>query len=109
MQERQTRQPTPQNRGENVPVAFQAWAEHNGFSESVALSVQRDRFGQDKYGQPLMTEDGRVTMADATDEMGDLLHYVFKARMNGESVEEVKQHIPALITLLLECEHGSLH
>lgn len=95
-----TPQPAPRNNGENVPEAFREWAAQHNFPHAVALSEERDAFGRAKYGQPLMTDDGRVTMVDAVQEMGDLLHYVFKARMNREPLDEVAKYLPTLFVLL---------
>lgn len=74
-------QPAPINEGENVPKAFQAWAWKHGKEHAVQLSKERDAFGQEKYGQPLMTGDGRDTIKDITDELGDGNHYLYKAIM----------------------------
>lgn len=92
-------QPNPVNKGENVPSEFRNWAQHNGFDDASQLSKIRDLFGQTKYGQPLMSEDGRDTIKDAVEEIGDLLHYLYKARMNNLDVDSIKKYLPVLIAL----------
>ena len=96
-------QPAPVAIGDNVPEAFQRWANEHGFDGAVRLSEARDAFGRAKYGQPLMTGDGRRTDIDALDELGDLLHYLFKAKMNGDAVGRVLRLLPALEALASEC------
>ena len=81
-------QPSPKREGEEVPSAYRAWAKRYSVDKAVILSEERDRFGQEKYGQPLMTGDGRDTFQDSREEMGDLLHYLFKAKMQGGMTSE---------------------
>lgn len=47
-----------------------------------------------------MSKDGRNSVEDARQEMGDLLQYAFKVRMNGESLEEIKNLAQVLFVLL---------
>lgn len=49
----------------------------------VSLIHQRDNFGRAKYGQPLMSEDGRNGVEDAKQELGDLLQYLMKCQLAG--------------------------
>lgn len=44
----------------------------------LTLVLERDAFGRKKYGQPLMSEDGRDGFEDARQELGDLLQYTYK-------------------------------
>lgn len=81
-------QPDPVNEGQNVPQAFQAWAFKHNKTHALQLSKDRDAFGQEKYGQPLMTGDGRDTVKDITDELGDANHYLFKAILMGLEVSD---------------------
>jgi hypothetical protein len=48
----------------------------------VSLIHQRDNFGRTKYGQPLMSEDGRNGVEDAKQELGDLLQYLMKCQLS---------------------------
>ncbi len=93
-------QPPPVPRGEVVPPVFQEWARASGFPEAAELSASRAAFGEAKYGQPLMTQDGRDSVEDALDEIGDLYHYLEKAIMNGEDVSRLVPHMNAAQTLL---------
>ena len=100
-QESQT-QPPPLNKGENVPEAFRKWSLEHGHPEAHALSEKRDAFGQSKYGQPLMTKDGRDTVQDIEEEIGDMFHYLYKAKMNGENVDKLKKYVPVILDLFAE-------
>ena len=91
-------QPPPIARGEPVAPALLAWLEHN--ARVRELVAKRHAFGMRKYGQPLMTEDGRDTVRDALEEAGDLLQYTFKARMRGgRELRELREQLPEV----LEC------
>lgn len=100
--------PEPPPRNEGVPVTPELVSflfEHARFSTLdpcpvVDLIRDRDAFGRAKYHQPLMTGDGRDSCEDAVQEFGDLLQYVFKARMNGESVERLAEMRWALDAVL---------
>lgn len=48
------------------------------------LIEQRDNFGKFKYGQRLMTEDGRNGIEDAKQELGDFTQYYTKCWMNND-------------------------
>lgn len=52
----------------------------------VKLIKQRDAFGRAKYGQPLMSQDGRNGIEDAKQELGDLMQYVMKCKLAGEDL-----------------------
>lgn len=92
-------QPPPVPKGEAVPPVFQAWAARNGFPEAEELSRDRATFGEAKYGQPLMTEDGRDSIEDAKDELGDFCHYLQKAIMNGEDIRKLAPILDAINAL----------
>ena len=104
MSKDQSQQPDPVNKGRNVPEAFQKWASANGHEEACELSKIRDSFGQSKYGQPLMSEDGRDTIQDVIEEIGDMLHYLYKAKMNGENIDKIRPYIPTINDLVNEFE-----
>lgn len=98
-------QPPPVPHGEVVPPVFQEWARANGFAEAAELSASRAAFGEAKYGQPLMTKDGRDSIEDAKDELGDFGHYLQKAIMNGEDVTGLVPHLDAARALLETALH----
>jgi hypothetical protein len=64
------------------------------------LIMARHNYGMDKYGQPLKTEDGRDSVEDGRQELGDLMQYLFKAKMNGEDIAPIMELIPFLLKLL---------
>lgn len=96
-------EPAPVSRGVPVTPALLAWLETlahvKGAPELSALVRERDAFGRAKYGQPLMSDDGRNTVEDARQELGDLAQYLFKARMQGVDWDELRAliNIVALI------------
>lgn len=57
-------------------------------ADLISLIHQRDAFGRAKYGQPLMTQDGRNGIEDAKQELGDLLQYIMKCKLAGETVSD---------------------
>ena len=67
---------------------------------AIKLIEARDNFGRKKYGQPLMTKDGRNSIEDALQELIDLMFYIYKAQLNGEDLTEIKFLIPVLLALL---------
>ena len=98
-------EPPPQNKGECVTDKLIEYINMMCIgmdikSETIELIQQRSEFGYKKYGQYLMTQDGRNTIEDARQELGDLLQYVFKARMNGEDISCIKRMLPVLVELL---------
>ncbi len=112
-----TPEPPPVARGESVTPKLLAWiASNERFDADTkaalkSLVEQRHAYGMAKYGQPLMTLDGRNTSIDAKQEAGDLLQYVFKACLTGCAhavLDEVQPVIRALQVLRAE-EHERLH
>lgn len=72
-------------------------AEVLGFLE---LLQKRHNFGQKKYKQPLMTDDGRDDVEDAMQELGDLFLYAYKARLNHLNLDDVREYAIILQALL---------
>lgn len=103
----ETPQPPPKPLGEPVTDALIEWIHlqsdlSKDEKEKVIEIIEgRRRFGLEKYGQLLMTHDGRSTAADAIQEAGDLLQYAYKAKMNGE-LHEVRVQVKSIIMLLLK-------
>jgi len=94
-------EPNPINKGVNVPDILIEWLEKRDNSkEIIQLIKERDEFGYKKYGQHLTSQDGRNTVEDARQELGDLMQYIMKAKINGENLEQIKTIIPHLINLL---------
>lgn len=101
-------QPAPRgNGGEVVADKLIEWLESLDCvdtSQVVDLVRKRDAFGRQKYGTPLTTEDGRDEMQDALEEMGDLLQYLFKARMNRRCLHSFHPYVSALLEMVAEDE-----
>lgn len=85
-------EPPPQPKGVVVPDALIAYLQLTFVTsqELCDLIRQRDAFGRAKYGQPLMSQDGRNGVEDARQEAGDLLQYAFKVHLAGDK-EGIKQ------------------
>jgi hypothetical protein len=80
-------EPPPQAKGVVVPDALiKHLEEHHPYigPNLCYLIKQRDAFGRAKYGQPLMSQDGRNGVEDARQEAGDLLQYAFKVYLSGD-------------------------
>lgn len=89
-----TPEPPPRASGAEVTPELVSWLQE--LPEPTALVQQlvagveaRSAFGREKYGQPLMTGDGRDSVNDAAQEGYDLLQYAYKASMNGEPVDRL--------------------
>ena len=84
-QEKSIPEPPPQPKGVVVPDALIEFLKTHRFGDDlISLIKQRDAFGRAKYGQPLMSEDGRNGVEDARQEAGDLLQYAFKVYLAGD-------------------------
>ena len=55
------------------------------YTELIKDIERRAKFGRNKYGQDLMTEDGRDTLVDAYQEALDLCMYLKKLLMEQET------------------------
>jgi hypothetical protein len=92
-------EPPPINNGEIVPDALINYLNsakqdfRNGIANLINLIHQRDAFGRAKYGQPLMTKDGRNGIEDAKQELGDLLQYLMKCKLAGEEISEEDRNL----------------
>lgn len=108
-------EPPPQPRGIVVPDALIAYMKQNKYymhEELCELVSQRDAFGRVKYGQPLMSQDGRDGVEDARQETGDLLQYAYKVHLAGdkEGLEKIRRLTNAVagIIELLTLEEESV-
>lgn len=80
-----TPQPKPQRKGVIVYGHLRADLVDCQFSyELIELVEQRYYQGLVKYGQPLMSDDGRDTLSDAIQESIDLLYYIEKGILQGK-------------------------
>jgi hypothetical protein len=81
-------EPPPQPHGVVVPDALCQYLQTRKpwrWEALLQLVLERDAFGRKKYGQPLMSEDGRNGFEDARQELGDLLQYTYKMYLAGDS------------------------
>lgn len=98
-------EPPPLNRGD---VVFTIANEFLKISESDAIKrdamrvllEKRHNFGVKKYGQPLMTEDGRDTYEDAIQEIGDLYMYASSLKHKSMKGECKESQVESLISYL---------
>ena len=100
-----TPEPAPENAGEPVTPALVTWIQAQGLDEGTKRSViagveERSAFGAEKYGQVLMSRDGRDSVNDAAQELIDALQYIQAARMKGQNLDAVKPLV-ALLTQLV--------
>lgn len=107
-------QPAPVNRGVVVPDALiEVIRSHATLSDAdkddlVALIEQRDELGRSKYGQPLTSLDGRSGVQDALEELGDLLQYALKCKLNGsEDLEQLARMVSIANAVLGDILAGS--
>lgn len=70
----------------------------------VKLVQERDAYGRAKYGQPLMSEDGRNGYEDARQELGDLLQYTYKIYVTDDlkGLEELEELTCGYLQVLRE-------
>lgn len=78
-------EPSPIMKGEIVTQSLVKYLQECNHPTIVELVKERDAFGRKKYGQPLMTEDGRNTLEDIRQEFGDLIQYMWKGIMKQKS------------------------
>ena len=113
-------EPSPINQGEQVTTKLIEFIEslkdkapnytsfQNNFDipskdtldEIIQIIKLRDEFGFKKYGQHLMTGDKRNSINDALQEFGDLIQYLYKAKLNNEDISHIKKYIFILNIIL---------
>lgn len=103
-------EPAPRAGGELVTPRVLAWLAtqavnvgDEAVARAVALVRARDAFGRLKYEQGLSLEDGRDTVEDLKQELGDALQYGVKALIEGvegERLEELRD-LAQLLWLLM--------
>lgn len=70
----------------------------------VADILARDAYGRRKYGQPLMSEDGRDHVNDARQEILDALQYIQAARIQRLDVRELLPLLRLVVRMTEESE-----
>jgi hypothetical protein len=91
--------PPPRNSGIPITPELLEWIdksdlEFKGYLKDII--EQRTKYGMEKYGQPLMSDDGRDDIIDALQEAGDLIQYVRKSIINGHK-EEMRASLDPII------------
>src|SRR4051812_45104974 len=89
-------EPKPKNEGVEIyPIVLKRIEESkmNNEDKNNLIKLLNDRytFGLKKYGQSLMSQDGRDSIEDAIQELGDFLMYYIKAELNKENTEKLKK------------------
>jgi len=97
-------QPVPKKKGVKVPPVLISFIREMDLPDqvkqnAVTLVTARDSLGKEKYGQSLMSDDGRDPYIDALQELGDLLQYLMQCRLNGVDVAGIRELLPILKAL----------
>jgi hypothetical protein len=103
-------QPAPKKGGKEVYGILMEYIDqidksniNNGkyaISESLKNKLnQRYEFGKKKYGQALMTEDGRDVIRDFEEELLDAIYYLAKAIYTKETTESLNNSKEMLILI----------
>lgn len=80
-------EPLPTGTGDLVtPPLLEALADYPALADLVSA---RNSFGEAKYGTGLRTHNGRDPIEDARQELGDLLQYLWQAKMEGKDLRVV--------------------
>ena len=91
-------EPPPIGNGELVtPSLLAALADHPDLHELVAA---RDAFGRAKYGTGLRIDNGRDALEDAHQELGDLLQYLWQAKIEGQDIAPALDQMARAISVL---------
>lgn len=95
-------EPPPVQRGELVTPSLVAWLQARGDAEAAQLVLERDAFGRPKYGQGLMTDDGRGAVEDLRQELGDGMQYGWKAVLQGIDLKNLRPLALSLLAIIDE-------
>lgn len=74
--------------------------EGDAIRDMLRLLSERHEFGVRKYGQTLMSHDGRDAIVDAEQELGDFVQYFVKARYLGLDIGKLKQLLQVVNALV---------
>ena len=105
-------EPPPKPSGVVVPDALVRHLSYHHTNIStylIPLILQRSAFGIIKYGQPLMSEDGRDGVEEARQEAGDLLQYAFKVYLSGDKdgLEKIRRLVNGVQAVVEELSLSS--
>lgn len=97
-----------QNAG--TPVFPHLYNRYRGNTRMSALIKAREEYGVNKYGQTLLTDDGRDTVTEIINEMLDLLAYTQKLYLQHPSayvrviLDDTCNHVEDMIAMLAEVQ-----
>jgi hypothetical protein len=94
-------EPPPQPHGIDVTAQLLGAMEHTPLR---SLIEARRAYGMSKYGQSLMSQDGRNGLEDARQELGDLVQYVYKVFGPGMSEQHTNQEFLEFIRIWEEAK-----
>lgn len=88
-------QPKPINKGIVIFNLIQSYLDKiqdKSFNNEVLEQLfNRYNFGLQKYGQPLMSDDGRDSVRDANEELLDCIQYVIKCKYNKCDLSSIRK------------------
>ena len=93
-------QPKPINKGVVIFNLIQSYLDDvkdKSYNNEVLEKLfQRYDFGLKKYGQPLMSDDGRDSVRDADEELLDAIQYIIKCKYNKCDLTPIKKTLYVL-------------
>jgi hypothetical protein len=102
-------EPKPINKG--IPIYPIAVNNVKKFSKNdkeltttLTLLEKRYNFGVSKYGQPLMSNDGRDDIEDCLQEIGDAIQYLSKALYNKKDITPLRDSLEVLYRMVINDE-----
>lgn len=75
-------EPEPNNDGVAITPKVINWLQQRGYDATTELILERQAYGLQKYGQSLMSNDGRNSIEDTRQELGDAIQYLMKIYVN---------------------------
>lgn len=101
------RQPAPVNRGVPVNDVAMRWlhrviADDAERADVCAVVRRRGEAGVKKYGQPLMSDDGRDKEQDALEELFDAMVYIVSGKLGGVRMDRIGRMHSLLGALIAE-------
>lgn len=95
-----TSQPEPPPTGKGELVTPSLLAALRAHPDLHALVAARDAFGRAKYDTGLRIDNGRDALEDAHQELGDLLQYLWQAKMEGRDITHALDQMARAISVL---------
>lgn len=94
-------EPSPRNEGQpifHLVLQYLDRVDTDDKTKAEVTKLLHDRytFGLNKYGQPLMSDDGRDDITDCIQEIGDAIQYIVKAKYNKRDISSIKRALSVL-------------